>query len=102
MENNSKNHEGIKLLLQKCRNEFRRAENIDFYADEDYKEAKRKFVKFCLFNETWTWIKYSLFHGFDPATPMEETLGALETLIQQSLVRYVGVFNWSAWPQIAQ
>ena len=52
MENNSKNHEGIKLLLQKCRNEFRRAENIDFYADEDYKEAKRKFVKFCLFNET--------------------------------------------------
>ena len=29
MENNSKNNEGIKLLIQKCRNEFRRTENKD-------------------------------------------------------------------------
>jgi hypothetical protein len=52
MENNSKNNEGIKLLIQKCRNEFRRTENKDYYADADYNSAKRKFVKFCLFNET--------------------------------------------------
>ena len=36
-------------------------------------------------------------HGFDLATPMEETVRALETLVQQGLVRYVGVSNWSAW-----
>ena len=36
-------------------------------------------------------------HGFDPATPMEETLRALETLVSQGLVRYVGVSNWMAW-----
>jgi aryl-alcohol dehydrogenase-like predicted oxidoreductase len=36
-------------------------------------------------------------HGFDPATPMEETVRALETLVAQGLVRYVGVSNWSAW-----
>lgn len=36
-------------------------------------------------------------HGFDPATPMEETVRALETLVTQGLVRYVGVSNWSAW-----
>ena len=36
-------------------------------------------------------------HGFDPATPMEETIRALETLVTQGLVRYVGVSNWSAW-----
>lgn len=36
-------------------------------------------------------------HGFDPATPMEETIRTLETLVAQGLVRYVGVSNWSAW-----
>lgn len=36
-------------------------------------------------------------HGFDPATPVEETVRALETLVAQGLVRYVGVSNWSAW-----
>ncbi|VTU41148.1 L-glyceraldehyde 3-phosphate reductase [Variovorax sp. PBS-H4] len=40
-------------------------------------------------------------HGFDPATPIEETLRALDALVQQGLVRYVGVSNWAAW-QIAK
>ncbi len=40
-------------------------------------------------------------HGFDPATPLEETLGALNDLVRQGLVRYIGVSNWAAW-QIAQ
>ena len=36
-------------------------------------------------------------HGFDPATPLEETLGALDDLVRQGLVRYIGVSNWAAW-----
>jgi aryl-alcohol dehydrogenase-like predicted oxidoreductase len=36
-------------------------------------------------------------HGFDAVTPVEETIRALETIVQQGLVRYVGVSNWSAW-----
>ena len=36
-------------------------------------------------------------HGFDPATPIEEALGALDTLVQQGHVRYIGVSNWAAW-----
>ena len=36
-------------------------------------------------------------HGFDPATPMEETLNALNTLVQHGHVRYVGLSNWAAW-----
>jgi len=36
-------------------------------------------------------------HGFDPATPLEETVRALEMLVSQGLVRYVGVSNWAAW-----
>ncbi|GJG88804.1 aldo/keto reductase [Gemmatimonadetes bacterium T265] len=40
-------------------------------------------------------------HGFDPATPIEETLGALDDLVREGLVRYIGVSNWAAW-QIAK
>ncbi|WP_322050660.1 aldo/keto reductase [Paraburkholderia bannensis] len=36
-------------------------------------------------------------HGFDPATPIEETVRAFDTLVQQGHVRYVGVSNWAAW-----
>ncbi len=36
-------------------------------------------------------------HGFDAATPMEETVRTLESLVAQGLVRYVGISNWSAW-----
>jgi aryl-alcohol dehydrogenase-like predicted oxidoreductase len=39
-------------------------------------------------------------HGFDPATPIEETLRALDQLVRHGHVRYIGVSNWAAW-QIA-
>jgi len=40
-------------------------------------------------------------HGFDPATPIDETVRALDQLVRQGQVRYVGVSNWAAW-QIAK
>jgi aryl-alcohol dehydrogenase-like predicted oxidoreductase len=36
-------------------------------------------------------------HGFDTATPIEETLRALDNLVRNGDVRYVGVSNWAAW-----
>ena len=36
-------------------------------------------------------------HGFDPATPIEETMRALDQLVRHGQVRYVGVSNWAAW-----
>jgi aryl-alcohol dehydrogenase-like predicted oxidoreductase len=36
-------------------------------------------------------------HGNDFVTPVEETLNALDTLVQQGKVRYIGVSNWQAW-----
>ena len=36
-------------------------------------------------------------HGNDPVTPIEETLRALDTLVNQGKVRYIGVSNWQAW-----
>jgi aryl-alcohol dehydrogenase-like predicted oxidoreductase len=36
-------------------------------------------------------------HGFDATTPVEETLSALEGLIQAGKVRYLGCSNFSGW-----
>jgi aryl-alcohol dehydrogenase-like predicted oxidoreductase len=36
-------------------------------------------------------------HGFDAETPMEETLKALDSLVQCGKVRYIGCSNLAAW-----
>ncbi len=36
-------------------------------------------------------------HGNDSVTPVEETLRALDTLVQHGKVRYIGCSNWQAW-----
>ncbi len=36
-------------------------------------------------------------HGVDPATPIEETLHALDSLVQSGKVRYIGASNHPAW-----
>jgi aryl-alcohol dehydrogenase-like predicted oxidoreductase len=36
-------------------------------------------------------------HGYDPLTPFEETLGALDDLVSAGKVRYIGCSNLAAW-----
>ncbi len=36
-------------------------------------------------------------HSFDPLTPFEETLGALDDLVKSGKVRYIGASNMAAW-----
>lgn len=36
-------------------------------------------------------------HGFDPLTPMEETLDALDAVVKSGRVRYIGCSNLAAW-----
>ncbi len=36
-------------------------------------------------------------HGYDALTPLEETLGALDDLVRQGKVRYIGASNLAAW-----
>lgn len=43
------------------------------------------------------YIDVYLAHRVDVNTPVEETVAALETLVQQGKVRYVGFSNWPAW-----
>jgi aryl-alcohol dehydrogenase-like predicted oxidoreductase len=40
-------------------------------------------------------------HGYDPDTPLEETLSALDTAVSSGRVRYAGISNFSGW-QTAQ
>ena len=43
------------------------------------------------------WIDLYQMHKMDPLTPIEETLRALDDLIRQGKVRYIGCSNFSAW-----
>ena len=39
---------GVKLLVNKYRGQFRIAENLDYYSEENFKIAERKFLKYAL------------------------------------------------------
>jgi len=43
------------------------------------------------------WIDLYQMHVPDPATPIEETLSALDDLVHEGKVRYVGHSNFTAW-----
>lgn len=42
-------------------------------------------------------LDFYFVHQFDAATPMEETLRALDDLVSQGLILYPAVSNWAAW-----
>ena len=46
------------------------------------------------------WIDLYQMHQPDPLTPIEETLRALDDLIRQGKVRYVGCSNFPAWQMV--
>jgi aryl-alcohol dehydrogenase-like predicted oxidoreductase len=46
------------------------------------------------------WIDLYQYHRPDPDTPIEETLRALDDLVHQGKVRYVGVSNMPAWQAV--
>jgi hypothetical protein len=48
MANGLDTKNGIKLLVQKCREQFRISENLEHYSDREYREAERGYVKLCL------------------------------------------------------
>ncbi|AJY76857.1 aldo/keto reductase [Paenibacillus beijingensis] len=43
------------------------------------------------------YIDLYIVHKTDPFTPLEETLDALNDLVRQGKVRYIGYSNWPAW-----
>ncbi len=43
------------------------------------------------------WIDIYQLHRYDPATPLEETLHALDDLVKQGKIRYLGISSIAAW-----
>ncbi|MFO7768536.1 MAG: aldo/keto reductase [bacterium] len=43
------------------------------------------------------WIDLYQVHAWDPATPLDETLRALDDLVRSGKVRYIGASNYTAW-----
>jgi aryl-alcohol dehydrogenase-like predicted oxidoreductase len=43
------------------------------------------------------WVDLYQIHGFDAATPLDETLRALDDVVRAGKVRYVGCSNLAAW-----
>jgi 1-deoxyxylulose-5-phosphate synthase len=43
------------------------------------------------------WIDLYQLHGYDPETPIDETLEALDALVKSGKVRYIGCSNWLAF-----
>src|SRR3712207_9248972 len=60
----------------------------------------RKAVRDSLRRLRTDWIDLYQYHEPDGVTPIEETLAALDELVREGLVRYVGSSNFSGW-QIA-
>lgn len=42
-------------------------------------------------------LEFYFVHQFDPDTPIDETLRALDDLVQRGLILYPAVSNWAAW-----
>lgn len=67
---------------------------------QDYGSSRASLIRECedslrrLKTET---IDLYTMHGFDSLTPIEETLRALETLVQSGKIRYIGCSNFSGW-----
>jgi aryl-alcohol dehydrogenase-like predicted oxidoreductase len=45
------------------------------------------------------WIDLWQLHAWDPVTPWEEALSAMDTAVSSGRVRYAGVSNYSGWQQ---
>jgi aryl-alcohol dehydrogenase-like predicted oxidoreductase len=43
------------------------------------------------------WIDLYQIHAWDPSTPLEETLSALDDVVRQGKVRYLGASNFAGW-----
>jgi aryl-alcohol dehydrogenase-like predicted oxidoreductase len=57
----------------------------------------RKAVESSLRRLRTDWIDLYQLHAPDPATPIEETLGALDELVDEGKVRYIGCSNFAGW-----
>ena len=81
------------LLATKCRGRMGRGPNDEGLSRQHILQA----VDASLRRLQTDWIDLYQTHFFDPDTPIEETLRALEDLVRAGKVRYIGCSNYPAW-----
>jgi aryl-alcohol dehydrogenase-like predicted oxidoreductase len=73
-------------------------------ADVTRKNASRRYmmsaVEASLTRLKTDWIDLYQMHYYDALTPIEETLRALDDLVRQGKVRYIGCSNLAAWQMV--
>jgi len=50
MKKSVRENPGVVRILKEYRKMFRIPENLNFYSDEDYQQAERKFLKYALYS----------------------------------------------------
>jgi len=78
---------------------------IMFGGDKSKQGGSRRYIKQAVEDSLQRlrtdWIDLYQMHRPDPSTPIEETLRALDDLIREGKVRYIGCSNYAGW-QIAE
>lgn len=81
------------VLATKCRGRMGRGPNDEGLSRQHVVEA----VEGSLRRLQTDWIDLYQTHAFDPHTPIDETLRALDDLVRAGKVRYLGCSNYPAW-----
>lgn len=94
-------------LIADCRDELVIASKVYFPTGEDVnaRGATRKHIRHAVEGSlrrlNTDYIDLYFLHRFDDLTPMEETLRALDDLVHEGKVLYLGASNFAAW-QVAK
>jgi 1-deoxyxylulose-5-phosphate synthase len=81
------------ILASKCRHPMGRRPNDAGLSRKHILEA----IEASLRRLQTDYLDLYQVHAPDPDTPIDETLGALETIVQSGKARYVGCSNFKAW-----
>lgn len=65
MKKNMNRYDGLQRLIEKQRQLFRIPENLNFYSEEDFLAAERKFLKFVLVNGEVAGARQADSNGFN-------------------------------------
>ena len=104
--NKGRSEEILGQLIADCRDEIVVSSKVGFSigADVNARGLSRRHVmgsvEASLKRLGTDHLDFYFLHTFDPRTPIEETLRALDDLVHQGKILYPGVSNWAAW-QIA-
>lgn len=104
--NKGRSEEILGQLIADCRDEIVVSSKVGFSigADVNARGLSRRHVmgsvEASLKRLGTDHLDFYFLHTFDPRTPIEETLRALDDLVHQGKILYPAVSNWAAW-QIA-